>query len=54
MIFVSPATEEYENSGIIFTVSGLIHENRAFIELARINVMFFMDKRSVNENAAGI
>jgi hypothetical protein len=35
------------------TVSGLIHENRAFIELARINVMFLMDKRSVNSVAFG-
>jgi hypothetical protein len=35
------------------TVSGLIHENRVFIELARINAMFFMDKRSVNEKTAG-
>jgi hypothetical protein len=28
-------------------------KNRAFIELARINVMLFMDKRSVNSVTSG-
>jgi hypothetical protein len=38
---------------IMSTVSGLIHENRVFIELARLNAMFFMDKCSVNSVTFG-